>query len=245
MLSDLQKVFNMKKIMLAICFVAIHFFCAAQLPLIVNGHKFIAPPAGKDTIRINFSNTDLNVSTYNDLFGHPTSAVRSIADLLDYKGNATGIGITTIATGNWLAYSGQSSNDPCCTITGASFYGSSANNATVGGSNFYNYGTIQPARYDAAKPQLRLTGLNPASTYEIKITCIDGNLGFNNTAIFRVVGLTSPASQTIAGNVTSQSSGATFTLQPTAGGIIEIWINTDAASSADLAMVPALFITEQ
>lgn len=224
--------------------------CFSQLPIIVNGHKYVVipPVGGKDTVRINFSKTSQSVATYNSMFGEPASGVVTRNALNNISGVATAINITTIATANWNGYSGaNSSNDPCCAITGAPFYGSTANNATVAGSNFYTYGSIQPARYDATRPQFRITGLKPASTYEIKITAIDGNLGFDCKVIFRAVGLTSPSAIQVNGDVTSQSNGATFTIQPTVGGQIELWCNTDGTASptGDLAMIPALFITEQ
>lgn len=225
---------------------------SAQSQIIVNAspvyRPFAVAAASKDTIRINLSTTDQNVSTFNDMFGAPANAVVTIANLVNISGNSTGVAITTIATANWLPYGGNpinSSNDPCCTITGASYYGTEANNATVAGSNFYNYGTVTPGRYDATKAQFRISGLNTAKTYEIKLTVLDGNLGFTCKAIIRVVGATSPTAIEVSGDVTSQSSGATFTLQPDGSGNIDIWVNTSTVNSGDLAMIPAIYITEQ
>lgn len=203
------------------------------------------PVVGKDTIRINFATTSQSVSSYNNMSGNPHSAVISNSALVDYKGTTTAVGLTTIGTANWFPYSGVSSNNPCCSITGAPFYGTSANTAAVGGSNFFNYGATGVARYTVGFPQFRITGLKTTSTYEIKITNIDGNLGFNALGLFRAVGLTSSTVIAVDGNVLSQTVGATFNLQPKVDGTIEIWANTNPTGSGDLVMIPAIFITEQ
>lgn len=211
-------------------------------------NKYIAipvdPVGGKDTVKVNFSLSPITVSGYNNMSGSPHAGVVTKTNMLDKNGATTAIGLSTIATGNWSAYSGISANDPCCGITGAPYYDATANNSSVAGTNFFNYGTITPGRYDASRPQFKISGLKVGSTYQLKITSIDGNLGFSSGSIFRVVGLTSPSAIVVDGNVTSQSSGATFTVKPTAAGEITIWCNSNTGSD-DLVVVPALFIIEQ
>lgn len=212
----------------------------------MNVNVVTTPPLAKDTIRINFSTTAQTVATFNSFYGNPHASIISNFALKDINGTTTSVGLSTVATGNWSAYSGVTSNDPaCCGITGMTFFGSSADNTTVAGSNFFNYGSSGVARYDAGKPQFTISGLKPASTYEIKVTGLDGIYGFDCYNLFRVVGLTSPSAIAVNGNVTTQPNGATFTIQPDVTGVINIWCNTNNSPSGDLMMVPALFITEQ
>lgn len=211
-----------------------------------NANKTVTA-AAKQRIYLNFSNTDLNIgSKWNDVFGSPHAAVVTVANLTDTTGAATGIGFTTIATANWNPYSGTSSaNDYNASLNG-SFY-PAITTSTIYRSTWWNYGTVAPGRYYEAKPQMRLTGLAPVKTYSIYITACELTEpgGFPTKGIFRVTGLTSPAAIEVNGDQTFQATGAVFTLQPTAGGVIDIWCNTSSVNAGSLVTIPALVIVEQ
>jgi hypothetical protein len=202
------------------------------------------PPEGpKQRVYINFSSTNFTVSKYNAVYGTPTTGVATFMNLKDTAGVTTAIGITSISTSNWLGYSGYSSNDNVSQIGQGSFFPGSSATQQVYGSNWYQYSA--GARYDVSKPQLRISGLNPAKTYQLVMTSTDGTLGFDNKAVFHVAGLTNPSPIEVAGDNYIQTTGATFTLKPKADGTLEIWVNPSTAYSGDLSMLPALWILEQ
>jgi hypothetical protein len=189
--------------------------------------------------------TSSGTTGYNTLAGSPHSSVLTISNLNDITGTATGIGLTTVATANWSAYSGCScsNNDAVSGITAGNYLGTGGS-TEVYSSIIFNYGTVSPARYDATKPQFRLSGLDPATTYTIKITGGDGSLGFAANWVSRVVGGTSPSLAEVNGNVTNVTVGATFTLQPDGSGNIDIWFNSSTTNSGDLAPVAGLVISK-
>ena len=199
-------------------------------------------------VRLNFRCTTASVTGYNTLFSAsgPHLAVISGTDLNDFNGNKTQVGVTTISTANWSGFGGCSCscNDAVPGITGGTYL----TGATTGvySSIIFNYGGASPATYDAAKPQFRISKLDPAIEYEIKITGADGTLsGFDsNPSTYRVVGETSPASQQINGDITNVTTGATFTLRPKEDGTIDIWANTSLSPSADLVSVCGITIKE-
>lgn len=201
-----------------------------------------APPSNPPEVRINFSLSSVSVSTYNNLFGHPHQAIRSISDLLDIEGNSTGWDISSVATGNWNAFSDASSSDTITSaITGMSFLEGATSN--VWGTCFFSYG----GEYNVANPQFRISGLNTSKSYEIKIACADGTNGFDaDPTRVRVVGATSPSAVDLNGNsgAIDVTTGATFTLSPDGSGNIDVWINKVGVSS-EYIVVNGMIIKEQ
>ncbi len=227
----------MRKFLLIVT-ILFSFSAFGQTPL----HKLIRK-GGTIEARVNFSLNSVSVSTYNNLFGGPFTGVRTIANLNDISGSATGWSISTVATANWKdsVYS-ISATDGIAGVTAMSFF----TGATSGvyANAYYNYGATSPGSYDATKHQFLISGLNPNKNYEIKISGMDGTYTFNASVMrFRVVGFTSPAYQDVNGNVTSQSNGATFTLQPATDGTIKVWGNTVPGSS-DLNMMQGIIIKQ-
>lgn len=211
-------------------------------------HSGNKPDAGPtwQRIYVNFSVTDQSSglgSKWNSLYGHPHLGERSIADLKDTTGANTGVGITTVATANWSAYSNLTANDNFSIGIGT-YYPVTLPSHNIYTSIYFQYGA--GGIYNATKPQFRITGLNPAKSYTLYMTCAELTGGFEAKGVFRVVGLTSPAAINVNGDVANQSVGATFTLQPTAGGQIEIWANVQPSGSPtpDLVTFPALVIVQ-
>lgn len=194
-------------------------------------------------VRINFSLAAVSVSTYNNLFGQPKTGVRSLTNMNDINGIATDWDITTVATANWRdSVFTVSATDGIAGMTAMSFF----TGATSGvyANAYYQYGSLSPGGYDAALHQFLVSGLNPNKFYEIKITGADGTYTFDaNPSRYTVTGLTTPASQDVDGNVTSQSNGATFTIQPATDGTIKVWMNCVPGSS-NLNMAQGMIIKQ-
>ena len=207
--------------------------------------KLLLQKPGIVEVRINFTLAAASVSTYNNLFGAPKTAIRSLTNMTDINGRATTWDITTIGTANWrdTAFN-VSATDGIAGVTAMSFL----TGATSGvyANSYYNYGSLSPALYDAALPQFLISGLDPNRTYELKMTGMDGTYTFNCAVMrYSVEGATSPAAQNVNGDVTSQSNGATFTVQPNSSGEIKVFANTDPAQGANkLNMIQGLIIKQ-
>ena len=202
-------------------------------------------PKGQSVIevRVNFSLAAVTVATYNNLFGAPKTGVRSLTDMKDINGLSTPWDITTVATANWrdTAFN-VSATDGIAGVTAMSFLAGATSG--VYANSYYNYGNSSPATYDAALHQFLISGLNPLKTYELKMTGMDGTYTFDCTNMqYRVEGLTTPAAQEVVGDVTSQSNGATFTIQPNASGQIKVWCNSIAGLSL-LNMIQGMIIRQ-
>jgi hypothetical protein len=185
-----------------------------------------------EEVRINFSQNSATISGVNNAFGIPSNAIVTVNNLTDRLGKVTPFSVTSIATVNWSPYSnGASSDDTAKGITGGSYLSSLTPTLPVSmyQSIWFQHAsssTQPPASYDATKPQLRISGLNPSRTYTIKLTGSEGNLTFTNELRVRMVGATSPTSQDYSGqNITSLDGGVTFTLAPDSSGKIDIWMN--------------------
>lgn len=194
--------------------------------------------------RINMSLNAVSVSTYNNLSGGPKTGVRSISNLNNTSGSATGWAITTIATANWRdsTYT-VSATDGIAGMTAASFFAGSTSGVWANG--YYQLGSQAPGIYTAGTPQFRFTGLDQKKIYTILIGGADGTYTFDASQMeYRVSGLTTPSVQTINGNVTSITTGATFDIQPTSGGQIDVYANTVSGSNK-LNMIQAIIIKEK
>lgn len=205
--------------------------------------KMLLQKPGVVEVRVNFSLASVSVSTYNNLFGAPKTGVRSLTNMTDINGRATPWDITTVATANWrdTAFS-VSATDGIAGVTAMSFL----TGATSGvyANAYYNYGNSSPATYDASLHQFLISGLDPNRTYELKMTGMDGTYTFDCTNMqYRVEGATTPAAQEVSGDVTSQSNGATFTIQPNSSGEIKVWCNSIAGLSL-LNMVAGMIIKQ-
>lgn len=176
---------------------------------------------------------------------HFTAGVGSVTGWTDLNGNAAdsvitatagGITISSVAAANWSPYAGT------CAIDG---YGAYPGVYFPPGvmSNFwylYNGTSRNLALYNALMPQLELTGLNPDSTYILRMSGSNGTAFISNPNVYTVAGTTVYASQNLnAGGNTTQ--GITFTgISPDATGMIRIYIN--CTSSTDLAVIGGLQI---
>src|SRR5689334_12334589 len=111
------------------------------------------------TASFNFSASAHPVAGWTNVHGNPASALCS--------GTSNGITVSSVALTNWAPYPGGS----------AAYDGSGADNGTffpaaVMANHWFQYnGSL--AGYNAAVPQLILSGLNKDSLYTIKMTGSD------------------------------------------------------------------------
>lgn len=237
----------MQRIVLAILLI-LSLGANGQVIVASSPYKLISntPTISGVEIRIDMRGAGTSSATgYNYLTGSPHSSVLSIANLNDTLGASTGVSISTISTSNWSAYSGCSCsvNDAVTGITGGSYLGNGAN-AAVYQSIFFTYGTVAPARYSADFPQFRLSGLDPSSTYTIKLCGGDGSLGFTAKWSTRALGATLTSEVEVDGDVTNITTGATLVLQPSVAGVIDIYFNSSTTNSGDLAPISGIVITK-
>ncbi len=170
------------------------------------------------TSSFNLSLVPITVSGWTNLSGDPSLAVRTVTDA------STGFGLTSVATQNWVQFSGACAQDTNGATTGTFFP------AAVMENNWYQYGTL--ANYNAAVPQLKLTGLKVDSFYTIKMTA-----SFTGTSLNP-----NPTQYTVSGKVVAgfvdlpphnnTSNGATFyNVNPDSSGSISIFVNTTSTTN--------------
>lgn len=242
----------MRKLLLIITIVS--GIVNAQTPLnLLTKKASAAPPSSVIVAKIDFraSGTSTGLTNWNTLAGNPSTAVLSIANMIDTTGASTGWSFSSNATNAWSAYSGSASNNAVAGITGGTAMPGASTQSYQ--SIMYNYGTISPARYDATKWQFQIGGLDNTKTYTIRICGSEGTLGFDNRYyVIRAVGGTSSSVVEIDGG---PGGGGGFTTVDTygeisctpSGGVIKIWLNSEASGaggSSDLATICSMRITQ-
>jgi hypothetical protein len=177
-------------------------------------------------VSFNFSDNPTTVSGWVNVAGDPSYDVLTVTDPTSH------IMITTVSTSNWVQWDSSCANDGCGDWPGTYFPSQVWNNV-------WDNGTGNPtslALYNAVVPQFILSGLNPDSTYILRMA------GSN----FFFSGNTSNTQYTVAGAVVYPSQvlntykilnqGITFQgVQPDATGKIKVYVNT--TSTAYIAFI--------
>lgn len=161
------------------------------------------------------------------VFGDPNLAVRTATD------PTTGISISSVNTSNWFVNGDVGAADGIG-VQNASYFP-----WPVLGSGWMQQGGVQ-AQFNAAVPQLEISGLNPDSVYYIKMSGSYIYGGEPELSQYTVAGLNMLPSQylDIEGNATS---GITFQhVAPDANGKVRVFVNTTA--DANFAMISGLQI---
>jgi len=178
------------------------------------------------TVSFNFSAGPHAVSGWTNVYGNPASAVCSAT--------SGGITVSSVSMPNWSPYP----------PTSASYDGGGADNGTffpaaVMANHWFQYNGYL-AGYNAAVPQLILSGLNKDSVYTIKMTGSDkvgiGSLDLNPVR-YTVTGLSIYGYVDIDAEYNT-SDGATFhNVQPDVSGTVKIYVNTynDGTISSNVA----------
>ena len=175
----------------------------------------------------NFSATAAPVTGWTNLAGNASDSVISKT--------SGGLTLSSVAASHWAPLSGT------CAENGEGDYPGTYFPIGVMSSGWFQYnggsgGTL--AVYNALMPQFELTGLNPDSTYILRMSGSNGS-GYNdNPTVYTVAGTSVYASQNLnAGGNTSH--GVTFTaISPDATGMIRIYVN--CTSSTALAAISGI-----
>ncbi|HEY4291344.1 MAG TPA: hypothetical protein VGN00_29790 [Puia sp.] len=178
------------------------------------------------TVSFNFSRIAQPVTNWVNVHGDPSVAVCT--------GTSSGITVSSVAIGNWLQYSSSCSFDGGGAANGTFFP------AAVMLNHWYSFG----GAFNAATPQLLLSGLNKDSVYTIKMTgSFSQSIGFFelNPIRFMVAGATTYPSVDVNGDFNT-SSGAVFqNVSPDASGNIKVYLNP--FGSSNLASICGIQIT--
>jgi hypothetical protein len=183
-------------------------------------------PATAQTVSFNFSASAMSVSGWVNVSGDPSTGVRSVT--------ANGVTVSSVATANWSPYSGVSAQNGNGSYPGVYFP------PQVMSNNWFQYnGSARTlAEYNALTPQLQLSGLNPDSSYILRMSGSDG-LGFVSTpTIYTVAGATLYGSQSLSVHDNLTQGVTFFGIYPNASGVISIYVNT--TSSTDIASICGL-----
>jgi hypothetical protein len=182
------------------------------------------------TANFNFSLASQPLTGWINIAGDPSLSVLAATD------PATGITISSVATANWSQFNSGSSFDGLGATNGSFFP------AAVMLNHWYNYdGTL--ANYQAAKPQLRLTGLNKNALYTIRMAGSSTSSLNNNPTRYTVAGSTIYAYLDV-NNHNNTLNGAVFNnISPDTTGTIRVYVNT--ITTTDIADISGLQITSQ
>ncbi|HEV2481011.1 MAG TPA: Ig-like domain-containing protein [Puia sp.] len=157
------------------------------------------------------------VSGWTNLPGDPYSAVQTAT--------ASGITISSISTGNW-APNGVPSSEYNAGGASAGVYFPAG--VMANGWLQYNGSSYNLALYNAAVPQLLLSGLNADSTYILRMTGSDQY--YTGNTQYTVAGASVAGSQQL-NTYNNTTQGVTFThVQPDASGTSRIYVNATGNS---------------
>ncbi|MBS1665196.1 MAG: hypothetical protein JST68_29390 [Bacteroidetes bacterium] len=173
----------------------------------------------QSTVSFNFSKAAQPVSGWINVVGDPATGTRSATD------PTTGITLSSIGTSNWASFFNQSAAD-----------GEAPNNGTffpagVMSNEWFQY-DANLAGYNAAIPQIKISGLDQSHTYTLRMT------GSSTSAISQSPTRYTIAGQTVSGyidvNCTNNTAdGATFNpIAPDANGNIYVYVNTAGFAQA-------------
>ncbi|MHA4811563.1 Ig-like domain-containing protein [Flavitalea flava] len=180
------------------------------------------------TASFNFSATSKPVSGWTNVAGDPSVAVRSAT--------SSGFTISSVSTANWVAWNGtQAANDGSGMASGTFFP------AGVMVNEWFQYGSL--TTYNAAVPQLQISGLNVDSVYTLKMTTSFSGTSFDlSPTRYTVTGATVYGYSDLDAN-NNTANGAIFTnIAPNASGVINVYVNT-VASLSNTAGIAGLQIT--
>jgi len=175
--------------------------------------------AAQQTSRFNFTAAAVSVSGWSNVSGDPATAVRSATDA------ATGISITSISTANWAPLNGAAAYNGGGMTNGTFFP------AAVMANHWFQY-NASLASYNAAIPQLIISGLNKDSVYTVSMTGSWGDAYYEmNPTRYTVAGAT--VNGYIDLNLRyNTADGAVFNnVSPNTSGQIKVYVNTVATTN--------------
>lgn len=212
--------------------IVISFQASAQSPLVKLLPKRVTDiPYVADSILVNFSLTARTQGIAYNLFGDPKTGVRS-----GTAPNAGAWTISSIATANWVGLTGSSAAQ---NLTGAgtanNYFTELPNTAFI--DCWFNYGNTVVI-YNPAQPHIRVGNLIAGANYEVRMSGCDGTLSFDcNPMQYYVSGATSLGPTNVNGDTGNQTTGATFNVAANGSGQIDIWVVSNASSTAGIIAV--------
>ena len=189
--------------------------------------------SGQVSAKFNFSAGSTSVSGWTNVAGDPATAVRTATD-------PSGISISSIATANWAPLNSSSAFDGLG-ASGGTFFP-----AAVMLNHWFQYsGTL--ANYNAAIPQLLISGLNKDSLYTVKMAGSSTSSSNTNPTRYTVAGLNVSGFIDV-NNHNNTANGATFiNVAPDAAGTIRVYVNTvpttDVADISGLQIIRGATVT--
>jgi hypothetical protein len=181
------------------------------------------------TSSFNFTAAAVSVSGWTNVPGDPATAIRTATDA------ATGISISSVSTGNWAGLNNVAAFNGGGMTTGTFFP------AAVMANHWFQY-DASLASYNAAIPQLIISGLNVDSVYTVSMTGSWGDQYYSMD----------PTRYTVAGATVygytdlniryNTAGGAVFhNVAPNSSGQIKVYVNT--VSTTNVAGISGLRIT--
>jgi len=173
------------------------------------------------TSSFSFSQGAHSLSGWINIAGDPHSGVQTGTD------PATGFSISSVSTANWYSLNATNTFDNGGK-SGGTFFPSS-----VMLNYWFQYGSSNSG-YNAAVPQLQVSGLNPDSVYTFKIT---GSLGVNigtleaNPTRFTVTGAVVNGPVDINADNNTANGAIFHNVAPDATGKVKIYVNTYGSSN--------------
>jgi hypothetical protein len=175
----------------------------------------------------NFSAAAVSFTGWTNLHGNPaTTAITATAN---------GVTVSSISAANWA----QFTNDSCSYNGLGAWPGTYFPYQVMSNAWFqYNGSGSSAGNYNSLVPQLKVSGLNPDSTYILRMSGSNTKSFVTNPTIYTVAGYTGYGSQNL--NVQQNTSqGITFeAVKPDSTGTIRIFVNTN--SSTQLAVICGL-----
>jgi len=166
----------------------------------------------QQTASFNFSAGSQPVAGWTNVSGDPATAVRTATD-------PSGITVSSIATANWAPLSGS------CAYDGLGASGGTFFPAAVMLNHWFQYSGAL-ANYNAAVPQLLISGLNKDSVYTVKMAGSSTSASNTNPVRYTVAGLT-VSGYIDVNNHNNTANGATFiNIAPDSAGKIRVYVNT-------------------
>ncbi|MBS1664165.1 MAG: hypothetical protein JST68_24180 [Bacteroidetes bacterium] len=171
------------------------------------------------TVSFNFSKAAQPVSGWINVVGDPSTGVRTATDV------SSGMSISSIATANWSSFFGTSAFDGEGPSNGTFFP------AGVMVNEWLQYdGSL--AAYNAAVPQLKISGLDTTHTYTLRMAGSSTSPLSQNPTRYTIAGRT-VSSYIDVNNTNNTANGATFNpIAPDVNGNIFIYVNTASGSQA-------------
>jgi len=176
----------------------------------------------------NFSAAAVSVTGWTNLHGNPAGTAAITA-------TANGVTVSSIGGSHWEPYTTDSS-----AYNGLGAYPGTYFPATVMSNDWFQYnGSYRNlANYNAALPQLKVSGLNPDSTYILRMSGSNTKGFVTNPTIYTVAGATAYGSQNLNAQQ-NETQGVTFeAVYPDSTGAIYIYVNT--SSTTDIAPICGL-----